>query len=185
MKKLIVLAILLGFMQLESRAQESFGNTLNLGLGVGGYSGYYGYIGQSLPVLSLNYEFDVAPNFTLAPFASFYTYSNRYYWGNNNTPSRYYKYRETVIPLGVKGTYYFDQLFNATPAWDFYAAGSLGFAIVKSRWDDGYQGDTNIYKGGSSLFLDVHLGLEYHINKKVGVFLDLSSGVSTLGLAIH
>ena len=28
--------------------------------------------------------------------------------GNNNTPYRYYTYRETVIPIGVKGTYYFD-----------------------------------------------------------------------------
>jgi len=35
------------------------------------------------------------------------------------------------------------------------------------------------------LFLNIHIGAEYHINKKVGVFLDLSSGVSTIGLAIH
>ncbi|MEQ8535603.1 MAG: hypothetical protein RIB86_27340, partial [Imperialibacter sp.] len=72
MKKLFILPALLCLLQLDGKAQESFGNTLNLGLGVGGYSGYYGYIGHSLPVLSLNYEFDVAPNFTLAPFVSFY-----------------------------------------------------------------------------------------------------------------
>lgn len=177
--------MLLTLLHLESRAQENFGNTLNLGLGVGGYSGYYGYVGRSLPVLHINYEFDVARNFTLAPFASFYTYTNRYNWGDNNNPSRNYNYRETVIPIGVKGTYYFDELLSATKDWDFYAAGSLGFAIVKSRWDDGYNGDADYFKRGRSLFLDIHVGAEYHINERLGIFLDLSSGVSTLGLAIY
>jgi hypothetical protein len=35
------------------------------------------------------------------------------------------------------------------------------------------------------LFLDLHLGAEYHLNNRVGLFLDLSTGVSTIGLAIH
>jgi hypothetical protein len=30
-------------------AQETYGRTLNLGLGVGGYSGYYGHVGRSFP----------------------------------------------------------------------------------------------------------------------------------------
>lgn len=185
MKKLLLLSLLLSIIRLESQAQESFGGALNLGLGVGGYAGYYGYVGRSLPVLHINYEFDVAKDFTLAPFASFYTFSNSYYWENNNNPGRYYNYRETVIPIGIKGTYYFDNFLNAASAWDFYAAGSLGFAIVKSRWDDGYDGDVNHYNRGRSLFLDVHLGVEYHINDRLGAFLDLSSGVSTIGIAIH
>jgi len=184
-RKLLLCSILLTLVHLEGKAQETFGGTLNLGLGVGGYSGYYGYIGRSLPVLHINYEFDVAKNFTLAPFASFYTYTNRYYWGDNNTPYKNYRYRETVVPIGVKGTYYFDELFEATGDWDFYAAGSLGFSIVKSRWDEGYNGDANYYRGGRSLFLDIHVGAEYHINERVGLFLDLSSGVSTIGLAIY
>src|ERR1035437_575117 len=78
---------------------ENHGHTLNLGLGVGGYGGYYGYYGNTLPVFSINYEFDVAKNFTLAPFATFFSYRNDQY-----------RYRETVIPLGVKGSYYFDQI---------------------------------------------------------------------------
>jgi len=61
----------------------------------------------------------------------------------------------------------------------------VGFAIVNSRWEEGYNGDRNHYHGGSSLFLDVHVGSEYHINNKIGVFLDLSTGVSTVGLAVH
>jgi hypothetical protein len=56
---------------------------------------------------------------------------------------------------------------------------------VNSRWGEGYNGDENFYHRGSSLFLDIHIGSEYHFNKKLGVFLDLSTGVSTIGLAIH
>jgi len=53
-------------------SSEKFGHTLNIGLGIGGYAGYYGYVGQSIPVLHLDYEFDVLRNFTLAPFINYY-----------------------------------------------------------------------------------------------------------------
>lgn len=168
--------LLLILFHFNSYAQEKYGRTLNLGLGVGGYSGYYGYAGRSLTVFHINYEIDVARNFTLAPFASFYTFRGHH---------RGYTYSETVMPIGVKGAYYFDELFSANSNWDFYLAGSLGFAIVNSNWDDGYDGDRNHYHRGSSVFLDIHIGTEYHFNKRLGAFLDLSSGVSTLGLAIH
>ncbi|MFA6924812.1 MAG: hypothetical protein WC223_11240 [Bacteroidales bacterium] len=193
MKKLIIISLFfLSVLSFNISAQEAtstekFGNTLNLGLGIGGYSGYYGYIGHSLPVFHADYEFGVANNFTLAPFINFYSYSNRYYWGNNhdNYPYKYYYYHETVIPIGAKGTYYFDKLLNANSKWDFYLAGSLGFAIVSSRWDNGYYGDRNYYHNANPLFLDIHIGTEYHLNNSLGLFLDLSSGVSTIGLAIH
>jgi hypothetical protein len=162
---------------------EKYGSTLNIGIGLGGFYGYgyFGYVAHSMPVLHADYEFDVARNFTLAPFISFYSYRNGYYDNSNN---RYY-YHETVIPVGVKGTYYFDELFRAGPKWDFYAAGSLGFAIAHSYWDNGYTGNRNVYHGASPLFLDIHIGAEYHFNNRLGAFLDLSSGVSTIGLAIH
>ncbi len=179
MKRFIIITFLLiGIFQLNGNAQEKFGNTLNLGVGAGGYAGYYGYIGHILPVFHFDYEIAVARNFTLAPFMNFYSYSRYYDPGN-------YVFRETVVPIGVKGTYYFDELLNANTQWDFYAAGSLGFAIVSSHWGTGYAGDKNYYRRGSSLFLDIHLGAEYHFTERMGVFLDLSSGVSTIGLAIH
>lgn len=184
-KNLALFAFLLCATFYSAHAQEKFGNTFNIGLGVGGYAGYYHYVGRSLPVISANYEFAVVPNFTLAPFASISTYTNQYYWGNNNRPYRYYTYRETLIPVGVKGTYYFDQLLNANSKWDFYAAGSLGFVIINSSWDSDYDGDRNHYKNGSPLFLDLHIGTEYHFNDRLGLFLDLSTGVSTVGLAFH
>jgi hypothetical protein len=178
MKKLITPSLLFLFLlfNFNTYAQETYGRTLNLGLGVGGYSGYYGYVGRSLPVFHINYELDVARNFTLAPFVSFYTFS-----GNHAS----YSYHETVIPVGVKGAYYFDELLDANSKWDFYLAGSLGFAIVNSRWQDGYTGDRRHFHNGNALFLDVHIGAEYHFNKKLGAFLDLSTGVSTIGLSFH
>lgn len=186
MKKLITLALIaLSLTHFDGFAQKKYGNTINLGLGIGGYSGYYRYVGRSLPVVHINYEIDAAKNFTLAPFVSFYSYSNQYYWGNKNNPDRFYTYRETVIPIGVKGSYYFDDLLGANDKWDFYLAGSLGFALVSSSWSDGYEGDKNYYRRGSSLYLDIHIGTEFHFNNRLGMFLDLSSGVSTVGLSFH
>jgi len=162
----------------EAKSTEKYGNTLNLGIGIG----YYGYAGRSMPVIHANFEFDVAKSFTLAPFISFYSYRRDYYHGHNN--NKYY-YHETVILGGAKGTYYFDNLLNANPKWDFYLAGSLGFAVSNSRWDEGFDGDKNYYHSASPFFLDIHIGSEYHFNDKLGAFLDLSTGVSTIGLAIH
>ena len=192
MKKLIIIStVFLTALTMNCNAKddsdpEKHGNTLNLGAGVG----YFGYVGHALPVGMINYEFDVARNFTLAPFVGVYSYQNYYYWGNpngsNGDPSyRQYSYRETVVPVGVKGTYYFDELFHAGEKWDFYAAGSVGFVFRSVVWESGYYGDRRVYQSGSALYLSAHVGAEYHLNKKLGLFLDLSSDVSTFGLAVH
>ncbi|MBK7668242.1 MAG: hypothetical protein IPJ32_13435 [Sphingobacteriaceae bacterium] len=167
----------------EKPAYEKYGKTLNLGAGIG----YYGYVGSTLPVGTLNFEFDVARHFTLAPFVGIYSYQRSYYWGNPNKEGsyRYYSYRETAVPLGVKGTYYFDKLFHANAKWDFYASGSVGFVLRSVTWENGYYGDRYAYRGGSPLYLDAHIGAEYHMTQKAGIFLDLSTGVSTFGFAFH
>jgi len=157
-----------------NRGSEAYGRTLNLGVGIG----YYGYLSRSAPFLTLNYEFDVARQFALAPFIGIMAYRSNAY-GN-----RYY-YRENIIPIGVKGTYYFDRILEAGSDWDFYLAGSLGFVTVTRTWDDGYNGDRDIDRRASPLYLDLHIGAEYHISRRAGLFLDLSTGVSTFGLAIH
>ncbi len=165
----------------ETTSPEKYGKTLNLGIGLG----YYGYVGHTMPVLHADFEFDVARNFTLAPFVTYYSYQNYYYWGNPNAPYKDYYYRQTVVPIGIKGSYYFDQLLRAGSKWDFYLAGSLGFAIRTTTWESGYYGNTTIQNGAGGLYLDGHIGAEYHLNNKAGLFLDLSSGVSTFGVAIH
>jgi hypothetical protein len=165
----------------SATSAEKYGKTLNVGIGLG----YYGYMGGSSPVLHADFEFDLAKNFTLAPFITYYSYKNNYYWGAYYYSYRNYSYRQTVIPIGVKGTYYFDQLLNAKSKWDFYLAGSLGLAIRNTKWESGYTGETTVNKGASALYIDLHVGAEYHLNKKTGLFLDLSSGISTFGLAVH
>lgn len=151
---------------------EKYGNTLNIGLGLGGHAGYYNYIGYELPVFDINYEFGVAPNFTLAPFITFYSYSDA-------------NYKAYVTPIGVKGTLYLDRLLHAGSHWDFYTAGSLGFAIVNTSWNTYYVGDRTYYQPANPFYFNLHFGTEYHISRKVGLFLDLSTGVSTIGLAFH
>jgi hypothetical protein len=190
-KKIILLLFITTIITSNSNAQETstketpttekYGKTLNAGIGIG----YYGYIGHSTPVVHLDFEFDVAKNFTLAPFITYYSYQNYYYWGNPHYPYRDYSYRETVIPVGVKGTYYFDQILKAGSKWDFYLAGSLGVAFRKTTWENGYYGEYVVQNGSTGLYLDAHIGAEYHINSKAGLFLDLSTGISTFGLAIH
>ena len=179
MKKLtIILALILitlgSGLSAQDRFQSSerFGGALNLGLGIGGYSGYYGNIGHTLPVLNVNYELGILRNFTLAPFLTLYSYTD----GN---------YNALVSPIGVKGTYYFDQLLHAGPHWDFYAAGSLGVALVTTTWDANYTGSRNYYTSANPLYVDFHVGSEFHLSNTVGLFLDLSTGISTIGIAIH
>jgi len=177
--------IFLTLLTFNSFAQEKHGSTFNLGVGIGGNYGYYKYVGRTFPVIHLDYEFDVAKSFTLAPLVNFYSYNRAYYWGNKNYPDRYYNYRESAVQLGVKGTYYFDDLLQAGSKWDFYLAGSIGFTFVKGTWDADYYGERNVYTRTSPLYLDLHIGTEYHFNNRVGMFLDLSSGVNTIGIAIH
>jgi hypothetical protein len=184
-KLLIITSLLVCAIVFNTQAQSKYGNTFNVGIGVGGYGGYYKYAGKALPVITANYEFDVARNFTLAPFIGFYKYSNNYVYGNNQTAPRSYKYSETVIPVGLKGTYYLDEVFEANSKWDFYAASSLGFAVVNGRWSDNYAGDKKYFNKGNSLVVDIHLGAEYHVTQKLGIFLDLSTGISTIGVAFH
>lgn len=151
---------------------DGHGGVLNIGLGIGGYSGYYGYIGHTLPVFDINYEFGITRNFTLAPFLTLYSYSDA-------------NYTALVTPIGVKGSLYLDQLLHAGPRWNFYVAGSLGVAIVNTTWNAYYTGDRTYYTSANPLYLDFHIGTEYRISRNIGAFLDLSTGVSTIGIAIH
>ena len=152
----------------QSTFSEKFGSTLNAGFGVG----YYGYTTHTVPFFHIDYEFDVIQNFTIAPFIDFYNYTD------NN-------YRQTVMPVGVKGSYYFDPLINAGPNWDFYLACSLGFAIRNTSWQPGYVGLENNTIGAAPLYLNFSIGTEYHLNKSLGALLEFSSSVSTIGIAIH
>lgn len=159
------------------RYHEWYGNTVNLGIG----PGYFGAFLLPSPYLTANYEFEVARNTTIAPFIGLATYRSdpQFYQGD------YYYYRATVIPVGAKVSYYFDDILNASPRWDFYLAGSLGYAYVRKGWESGYHGSVGTVPGVTPLYLDLHIGAEYHINHRTGIFADVSTGVSVVGVALH
>ena len=177
----LIIAVILMVISFNGMAQEKYGNTLNLGLGLG----YYGYGGVTFPVLHANYEIDILKDFTLAPFLTYYSYSGGYSWGDNSHAWKNYSYHETVVPFGLKGTYYFDDLIGASPKWDFYLAGSLGILMTSHGSINDNVPTDDFYRQTGSLFFDLHIGTEYHISSRIGVFLDLSTGVSTIGIAIH
>lgn len=158
----------------ERAGREMFGNALNVGAGVG----YYGYVGHPIATLHVNYEFGVVRNFTLAPFVTVYSY-------RKYAKKEKYYYSQTVVPMGVKGTYYFDELLRAGSKWDFYLAASLGLVLRRTVWEDGYFGVRTLDRRSGGVFVDAHIGAEYHIRNNVGLFLDLSTGISTFGLSFH
>lgn len=172
----------------QSSSSTSYGNTLNVGVGFG-YGKYHG-----IPLL-INYEFDVVNSFTLAPFIGIGSTSydggwyDDGYWNNNNnkwvSDLKRYSYRETYIPIGVKGTYYFDELLGTIDEIDIYAAASLGFTYwyYSSTYDGFKKEDHN--SGTSALYILLHLGVEYHFNDQIGAFLDASTGMSTLGVSFR
>ena len=154
----------------ENAVQEKYGNTLNIGIGSG--IGNYGYAFYATPALHLNYEIDIARTLTIAPFVTLYQYGNG-------------RYHETVTPIGLKASCYFDRVLKAHSKWDFYLAGSLGLAIRNISWENGFGPEANTLYGPGALYLVLSIGTEYHVSKKLGAFIDLSDGISTIGLSIH
>lgn len=163
----------------QNSTVEHYGKTLNLGVGIS----YYGYIHNPLPVALINYELDIVHHVTLAPFVGLYSYRNTEF-GLDNTTNQF-AYRETVAPIGIKAAYYLDALLRAHHKWDFYIATSFGFIIRKITWNSNYNRARDAYKQPKSIYVDAHAGAEYHVTKKAGLTLDISTGVSTFGLAIH
>jgi hypothetical protein len=156
---------------------SEYGHTWNIGVG----PGYFGRSFLRSPYITANYEFDVARNFTLAPFVGFSTYrSNPQPWGGGM-----FRYRGTIAPIGVKATYYFDDVLELPADWDLYAAASLGAVYINKKWDEGYTGRTGEIAGVDPVYVDLHIGAEYHINDATGIFVDLSGNVSSIGVALH
>lgn len=179
MKEITFACLLILSLQNRLQAQEKYGKALNLGVGIG----YYG-LGSS-PAFHLNYEFDLFKNFTLTPFLTVQSRRTYYYdYDKVNGNYRNYYYRDTYVPLGAKGTYYFDELLEATDKWDFWAAVSLGFAIRNRNWEDETYTNTTM-SSPSPIYSSLHIGTEVHLNAKAGLFLDISTGLSTFGVAVH
>jgi hypothetical protein len=185
MKKLNILFLVLLVPLCVAAQQPSAGEVYAQSLNISAGTGYYRYVGYNVPVVHANYELPVDELLTVAPFAAFYRYETNYYWGDETHTPRYFHYSEKVLPIGIKVTGYLDELINAGKRWDFYAAGSIGLIIRKTSWVADYEGPRKINPGTGGMFLDFHVGTEFHCTRMLGIQLDCAAGETTLGLAFH
>ncbi len=168
LKKILFTCLVAGAVVFGSQAQSRKssskpGNTLNLGVGLG-YGKYRG-----IPVMA-SYEIGIAPNLVIAPYIGF----GMDRWRHND-----HYHRAIYVPVGAMGRYYFDDLLGLNSSWDIYGGGSLGTTFWSG---DGYD-DDHSWSGSTGLYLDAHIGARYHFNSSLGAYLDLSTGMSTIGVS--
>jgi len=156
---------------------ETYGRSFNMGVG----PGYFSASILPAPFFTINYEFDVLNNFTLAPFVSLASYKSE----ASIIASRYYYHRATILPFGIKATYYLDKLLKIPNKWDFYIGCSVGYTYIRKAWDFGYPGINGGIPGLREEYVHAHAGAEYHVSRKAGLFVDVSTGVAVVGVSIH
>jgi len=86
-----------------------------------------------MPVLHTTLNLIVVKNFTLAPFITVFSYQNNIIGEIRIIRIGIINYRQTVIPIGVKGSYYFDQILKAGHKWDFYLAAFFGSCYTENN----------------------------------------------------
>lgn len=67
------------------------------------------------------------------------------------------------LTLGVKGSYYFDNILNILPAFDFYAGLNAGYAL-------------GLDNNGSDFDFGGQVGGRWFWNDKWGIYLELAGG---------
>lgn len=80
-------------------------------------------------------------------------------------PTAFTNFDFNYLTLGVKGNYYFDELFGLPSEWDVYAGANLGFGI--------YMGDGT---KSSDLDLGLQVGGRWFWNEKWGVYAEIGGG---------
>lgn len=182
--KLSLVAIMLHIMLLsginsngQEKVHEPFGRTFNMGMG----PSYYSSKILPSPFYSINYEYDIFNNITIAPFVGFASFRSE----PSIIASRYYYYRATILPFGIKTTYYLDNLLKIPCRWDVYIACSLGYTYINKKWDYGYPGINDKIPGIREEYLQAGIGIEYHISRNTGFFIDVSTNAATAGISLH
>ncbi|MEH0154293.1 hypothetical protein V6R21_09110 [Limibacter armeniacum] len=161
MKKTFLFSVLMGMMVLFSTTSVFAGDKDIKGGGSPG-AGFLnvglgvGYYGD-IPLFA-DYEFGITKDVTIGPAIGFGFGAN---W----------------LSLGAKGRFYFDDFVNLNGKFDLYAGGTLGLIPVVNNHSDHYE------SGG--LFLALNVGGRYHFTNRLGGFLDLSTGASSIGLSFR
>ena len=124
-----------------------------------------GASGWGIPVF-VRYEQAVADNITVGGDFSFQSKSEKF--GT-------YKWNHTIVGLNGRGSYHFNELFNAPDEWDFYAGATLGYYIWNTKYDG--NGSFDYSGSGSGGFsLGAHIGARYFVNEKLGITAEVGGG---------
>jgi hypothetical protein len=186
----------------ESNAQAFGGKgskTFLVGLGFSNYSARYGdFDNKNFTPMSFNVglqgEFGIHDYVGLG-FTAGATFSSSL--GSGGSPgfnSNYYYYNSnwsTIgLPIGMIGNFHFLQLIadktggSFAESMDVYAGLAFGggpsFAIPQG-------GNNNDRTVGLTIFGEVHVGIRYYFNDKLGVFAEVGQGISSrvqAGLAL-
>ncbi|WP_139263135.1 hypothetical protein [Flammeovirga pacifica] len=130
----------------------------NLNVGLSTYWSYSSSLG-----VQLDYEFNLARDFTVGPSLSYAGYSDSWY-------------NYSVFGLGARFRWYADRVLNIThPKWDVFANGDIGFSI----WSHKYTGpgtDPKSQSSTSPLWIGLGIGGKFHFNDKIGLQLIIGSG---------
>lgn len=166
MKKLFssfVIVALLAF-SAEGVMAQSYQNgdkLLNVGIGLGTYGG--GGLG-----FGGSFEYGVHDAISVGVMGG---YSGRNYLGS----------RWSVLTIGARGSYHFNELLNLdNDQIDLYAG--LGLGYRNFSWD--YAGYGDSYSYGSGVTFLGHIGGKYYFQPNLGVFAELGSGFGTLQAGI-
>lgn len=133
------LIFLIGFISLSLLGFSQANKGLNFGVGANN---------RGLPVYA-SYDIPVYPSFALAPQVQFGLGGGDF------------------LILGVKGDYYFDEMFAIPENFDVYGGANLGFLM--------YFGNDNTKSSG--LWLGLEIGGRWFWNEKWGLNVEFAGGV--------
>ncbi|WP_460909737.1 hypothetical protein [Spirosoma areae] len=163
---LLAIGLLAGTQSFAQLSIDKGTKLINLGIGVGGYSGTSGIaFGGSA-------DFGVAPNITVGGQIAYRSFSYGYLGFNDKINYLYF---------AARGSYHFNELLNlGTDKADIYAGLGLGYQSVS--YSDSYGTGFNTF--GSGIYVPIHLGGRYFFTESVGAFLELGTGVSPAMLGV-
>ena len=156
MKKIFIAIVLIAASQFSVAQQYSSNKTLlNLGVGLSGWG---------IPVYG-GLDLKVTNDVTIGGEVSFRSYDEN--WNG-------FSYHHSITGIVGNVNYHFGKWLDVPSSFDFYTGLNLGFYVWSNP--DGYTGNHS-----SGLGIGAQLGGRYYFSNKVGVNLELGSGIINLG----
>jgi hypothetical protein len=161
----------------ESGPGMSAPQVLETGDNLIGARAYQGEVFDNNPLISLNYERMVAPNFGVGGLFGYSTYEKTIRVG---TLKGTYEYDAYVI--GALGSFHFD-LFKVKNL-DTFLTGGVGRTIIKSKWSSRNGLAQNTEADSSSTYLLGYATARYFVNPQWAFSGSLGINLGTLALGM-